>query len=138
MRRASGEDGDGAFGRAGLALAAAYFWVKDRRFRFGLCAAALLSWIYYFGWWAEDQHYRSPLLLLVLALALVYSFLQMVANWWLYLVARSPQEPPASAAGIMSQCAMPSATCRVTSARNFLTFRATFGRFCFRRRGGSS
>jgi cellulose synthase/poly-beta-1,6-N-acetylglucosamine synthase-like glycosyltransferase len=65
-----------------------------------LCAAALLSWIYYFGWWAEDQHYRSPLLLLVLALALVYSFLQMVANWWLYLVARSPQEPPASAAGI--------------------------------------
>jgi cellulose synthase/poly-beta-1,6-N-acetylglucosamine synthase-like glycosyltransferase len=72
-----------------------YIWLI--RFLF---AGGLLALVYFLSWWLDNQRWRSPLLLLVLASALVYSLVQMVANWWLYLVARPPQPAPPRPAGL--------------------------------------
>lgn len=58
-----------------------------------LATAGVAAIGYYVSWWAVDERYRSPLLLLVLAAALTYIILQLAANWILNLVATQAQQP---------------------------------------------
>lgn len=60
----------------------------------GFAAAGALASLWYISWWAEDDRYRSPLLLLVLAAALLYLVLQMVSTWIVNLVAQRTVAPP--------------------------------------------
>lgn len=57
-----------------------------------LCGVASL--IYYFSWWVEGDRLRSPLLLVVLVGAILYSGAQLVGIWILSLAARRAADPP--------------------------------------------
>jgi cellulose synthase (UDP-forming) len=60
-----------------------------------LGAAGMLAILYFISWWADDERYRSPWLLMVLGAALVYIACQMVGSWLLNLAARFAPPPPA-------------------------------------------
>jgi cellulose synthase/poly-beta-1,6-N-acetylglucosamine synthase-like glycosyltransferase len=49
--------------------------------------AGFFAALFYFGWWFEQGRLASPVHLLVLFLALLYTGMQMVGNWVLYLFA---------------------------------------------------
>ncbi len=59
-----------------------------------LAIGGSLAIFWFVAWWAEDDRYRSPLLLLVLAAALLYIVLQMVSTWIVNLVAQRADAPP--------------------------------------------
>jgi cellulose synthase (UDP-forming) len=59
-----------------------------------LGALGVLAILNFVGWWAQDERYRSPLLLLVLAAALAYIIFQMGCSWILNLTARAPSPSP--------------------------------------------
>jgi cellulose synthase (UDP-forming) len=63
---------------------------RDSIIPYVLGASGILSIVYFLHWWAEDGRWRSPALLLVLAAALVYIFVQMVFSWILNLAAQKP------------------------------------------------
>lgn len=57
-----------------------------------LCGVASL--FYYFSWWLEGDHLRSPLLWLLLMGAILYSGAQLVGIWLLSLAARRAVDAP--------------------------------------------
>ncbi len=67
-------------------------WVR------GLIGLGLACLFYYFSWWGVSDHFRSPVALLALLAALPYAGIQILGNWILYFVARSPYpaSPPPS------------------------------------------
>jgi cellulose synthase (UDP-forming) len=60
-----------------------------------LVALGFAALLYYISWWFEDRRLYSPWLILMLALALLFSTIQFLGNWVLYLAARHPTAPPA-------------------------------------------
>jgi cellulose synthase/poly-beta-1,6-N-acetylglucosamine synthase-like glycosyltransferase len=66
-----------------------YRWLI--RIAVGMGIAALF---YYFSWWFVDRRLVSPWYLFLLILAVLYSGMQLVGNWLLYLVAEHPPPPP--------------------------------------------
>ena len=57
-------------------------------------ACGVLALVYYFSWWLEDGRIFSPVWFFVLLAAVIYSSVQMVGNWYLYLAAHLPALPP--------------------------------------------
>ncbi|HSF79923.1 MAG TPA: glycosyltransferase [Anaerolineales bacterium] len=53
----------------------------------------ILSLFYYLSWWFIDASHRSPILILLFIAALLYSGIQVVFNWVLYLLAEHPVSP---------------------------------------------
>jgi cellulose synthase (UDP-forming) len=72
-----------------------YHWLI--RIAVGIGIASLC---YYFSWWFMDRRLASPWYLILMILAVVYSGMQLVGNWLLYLVARHPPPPPPPPAGL--------------------------------------
>ena len=72
------------------------FWIES------LLVVAALSWrsSTFVSWWGEDDRYRSPLLLLILAAAVVYIGCQMVGSWILNLAAQRAPAPSAPPSGL--------------------------------------
>lgn len=58
----------------------------------GLGVAALL---HYYGWWLADRRYASIPLLLIFFLAFLYSAIQMLGTWLLYIQILPPKPAPA-------------------------------------------
>ena len=71
------------------------FWIESL-----LAAAGIVAIIYFFSWWGEDERYRSPLLLLILATAVVYIGCQMAGSWILNLAAQRAPAAPAPPSGL--------------------------------------
>ena len=65
-----------------------------------LAANGILAILYFVGWWAQDERYRSPLLLFVLAAALTYIVCQMAGSWILNLAAQWAPAPPTPKTGL--------------------------------------
>jgi len=65
-----------------------------------LLGCCLLPLAYYYSWWFQDGRFRSPYLLLILALALLYSGVQMLGNWILYLSIHPRGAPPPRPEGL--------------------------------------
>lgn len=64
--------------------------------RIAICAG-LAAFAFYLGWWFDDtfnieDRWRSLVLLFVLISAVTYAGIQLVGNWYLYLVAQRPAE----------------------------------------------
>ncbi len=64
-------------------------------------ALGCLSFLYYLSWLFEKDEalgdrWRSPLLLVLMILAVIYGSVQLLGNWYLYLVARRPKITPTS------------------------------------------
>lgn len=61
-----------------------------------LVALGVLALLYFYGWWSGGERLRSPWLALAFALVVLYSSVQFLGNWLLYLAARqqSPPRPP--------------------------------------------
>lgn len=65
-----------------------------------LLVGCLVPLTYYYSWWFQEGRYRSLPLLIVLALALLYSGVQMLGNWILYLSIRPRVTHPPPPAGL--------------------------------------
>ena len=59
-----------------------------------LATIAVMALAYYYSWWFEDGRLTSPWLLLILFCAVLYSSIQLLGNWLLYLRARRPAPAP--------------------------------------------
>ena len=82
-------------GSKGITWSRGYRWLI--RIAVGMGVAALF---YYFSWWSVDRRFVSPWFLFLLILAVLYSGMQLVGNWLLYLVAEHPPPPPTPPAGV--------------------------------------
>ncbi len=65
-----------------------------------LLGCCLVPLVYYYSWWFQAGRYRSLPLLIVLALAVLYSGVQMLGNWVLYLSIRPRETHPPPPAGL--------------------------------------
>lgn len=64
-------------------------------------ALGCLSFLYYLSWLFEKdealgERWRSPLFCALMILAVIYGGVQLLGNWYLYLVARRPEMLPAT------------------------------------------
>ena len=83
------------------------YWphLKDTLINFALglsIGIGLLSFAFYLSWWFEgstpaEDRWRSPVFLLVLIFAVAYGGIQLIGNWFLYIVARRPSGKEADA-----------------------------------------
>ena len=71
------------------------FWIESL-----LAANGIVAIIYFVSWWGEDERYRSPLLLLILAAAVVLYRVPDGGSWILNLAAQRAPAPPAPPSGL--------------------------------------
>jgi cellulose synthase/poly-beta-1,6-N-acetylglucosamine synthase-like glycosyltransferase len=65
----------------------------------GAIGLGCISFLYYLSWWFEidkelGDRWRSPYLVALMILAILYGGVQLIGNWYLYLVARRPKLLP--------------------------------------------